>query len=156
MRLIFTNSNTIGSWLIRWQTNGQWSHVGIVDERNGVVIEAIWPKGVRITEIAEVKERSSEWAIYDVSASHTSADSDYTALHWAYSQSGKPYDTLGVLGIGFRRNWESSDKWWCSELVAKACLEAGINLINVPLTRITPEDIRQSPLVIETGETGGG
>ena len=54
MQLIFAKSNTIGSKVIRWKTNGKWSHVGVVDNKRNIVFEAIWPDGVVQTPLEEV------------------------------------------------------------------------------------------------------
>lgn len=59
----------------------------------------------------------------------------------ARSQIGKPYDWPGVLGIGFRRNWQESDAWFCSELVAWAFGVSGSPLFRTEHWRITPQTI---------------
>jgi hypothetical protein len=61
MKIIFANSNTIGSKIIRWKTKSQWSHVGIVDLKRQVVFEAVWPDGVVQTPLDKVIARSNEW-----------------------------------------------------------------------------------------------
>lgn len=48
MRLVFCNSNMIGSCIIRKLTFSKWSHVAIVD--GDTVIEAVWPR-VRQTSL---------------------------------------------------------------------------------------------------------
>jgi len=121
MKIIFTNSNTIGSKIIRWKTKSKWSHVGIVDLKRQVVFEAVWPDGVVQTPLDKVIARSNEWECRELPVEHYGP-----AIAYMVSQLGKPYDTLGVLGLGFNRNWQDDKKWWCSEYVAMVALQGAI------------------------------
>jgi hypothetical protein len=47
----------------------------------------------------------------------------------------------GVLGIAFRRAWQSTAAWFCSELVAWAFQSAGTSLFRTEVWRITPRDL---------------
>ena len=136
MRLIFANSNTIGSKVIRWKTNSKWSHVGVVDKKRNIVFEAIWPDGVVQTPLEKVKARSSEWEFRELPVEDYSA-----AIAYLIAQLGKPYDTFGVLGLGFNRNWQDDKKWWCSEYTAMAALQGGDKGFNNMISTITPQDV---------------
>ena len=136
MKIIFANSNTIGSKIIRWKTKSQWSHVGIVDLKRQVVFEAVWPDGVVQTPLDKVIARSNEWECRELPVEHYGP-----AIAYMVSQLGKPYDTLGVLGLGFNRNWQDDKKWWCSEYVAMTALQGGNKRFSGNLHTITPQDV---------------
>ena len=144
MKIIFANSNTLGSWLIRKVTWGKWSHVGILDESNGYVLEASWPDGVRLVKLDKFLAKHS--ATFTTSVI---LPNEIAAFKWAYAQVGKPYDTFGILGVWARRNWRNADKWWCSEFVAGSAIAGGVQLIDVDMSRVTPEDLWKSPLLIK-------
>lgn len=111
MKLLFCNSNMIGSWIIRKLTFSRWSHVAIVD--GDYVIEAVWPR-VRRVPLAHVIEthRDHEFAEIDV-------EFESAAMAFAASQIGKRYDWRALFGmITPTRDWERSDQWDCAELTA--------------------------------------
>lgn len=67
----------------------------------------------------------------------------------ARTQLGKPYDVFGALGVGFRRNWQETDRWFCSELIAYAFQESGHPLFRPEsLYRISPEDLWTLPFQV--------
>jgi uncharacterized protein YycO len=75
-------------------------------------------------------------------------DAPDAVLAYAVSQLGKKYDWSGVFNfIEPNRNWQEDDSWFCSELVAKAFLEAGTPLINAPAHRVAPGDLLHSFLL---------
>lgn len=109
MRVLFCTSDKIGASAIRAVTWSDWSHVALLLD-DGTVIEAVWPS-VRRVPLQEVLDKHPRWAIVefpDVGG--------YEAR--ALSQIGKPYDLAGMLGLGINRDWQSDDKWWCSEFLA--------------------------------------
>ena len=132
--LVFTRKHTIGSLLLRAFLWSGCSHVAIVDGED--VIEAAAGAGVCRRPLADMLAESSWYELVDVPVS--SARAVTTA---AASQVGKPYDWLGVLGIGVRRRWQDADSWFCSELVAWAFREAGHPLFRADAWRITPRDL---------------
>lgn len=70
------------------------------------------------------------------------------AVAVAATQLGKPYDWPGVLGYALRRDWQDHRAWFCSELIAWACVKAGTPLLRADRTwRITPRDLLLSPLL---------
>ena len=80
------------------------------------------------------------------------SDEEYDQLQqFLESQLGKKYDWLAILSLGlFKRNWESSDKWICSEYLITALNKCtSITLLNkrADAFRITPRDLYLSPLV---------
>lgn len=75
-------------------------------------------------------------------------DAPVDIIDIARTQLGKPYDWAGIFGLVLRdRDWESDDKWFCSELVAWAFKQGGYPLLNETSFRITPRDLLISPLL---------
>lgn len=75
-------------------------------------------------------------------------------MRFVAAQIGKPYDTLGIAGILFNRDWHSRDHWFCSELVLAAFEAAGVYLLNVipgRSYRIDPERLHLSTRLIGHG-----
>ena len=70
-------------------------------------------------------------------------------LGFAKEQIGKPYDWAGIYNfISRERQWDETDKWFCSELVAYSFKQAGYPLLRVNSFRVTPGHILMSPLLI--------
>lgn len=99
------------------------------------MIEAAAFHGVRVRPLADLLAASSKHRIVEMPGD------PYKVITAARSQIGKPYDWLGVLGIGLHRNWQADDSWFCSELVAWAFEAAGSPLFRAPHWRITPQDL---------------
>lgn len=133
--IIFARTRTPGALIIRTVTWSSWSHCALVDFRTASVIESIAFHGVVETPLGTLMERSSEYVIQNITVPDPEA-----ALAYARGQIGKSYDYTGVLGIGFNREWDSPDKWWCSELVEAAIAAAGRRRFRNP-RRITPQDV---------------
>lgn len=61
-------------------------------------------------------------------------------------QYGKPYDYGGAFGLPIQQaeNWQSDDKWWCSEFVLAALIAGGACILDPNQThRVTPDDLGQ-------------
>lgn len=141
MKILFCTSNLPGAVVIRGVTWSEWSHVAIVDMDK--VIEASWPK-VRISSLQDVLKAHKKWKIVEIPCENEEA-----ALAAAYSQVGKPYDLLGAIGLGFHRDWEDTDKWWCSEIVPWALKQGNTILFrDETLNRITPQHLWMLPYKI--------
>lgn len=134
VRIVFTRRHTLGSVLLRAALWSAWSHCALLD--GDEVVEAVAFHGVRERPLAELLAESSEHEIIEIPASNPEA-----VIAAARSQLGKPYDWRGVVGIGFRRRWQDTGGWFCSELVAWAFEQAGEPLFRVQTWRITPRDV---------------
>jgi uncharacterized protein YycO len=106
-----------------------------VDYSTNTAIEAVAFKGVVEIPFNEILDRASEHVLM-----HVEVPDPEAALAFARGQLGKSYDYRGVLGIGINREWDSPDKWWCSELVEAAIAAAGRRRFRNP-RRITPQDV---------------
>lgn len=91
--------------------------------------------GVRVRPLADMLAKATKASLLELPGDAAAV------VAAARSQVGKPYDWLGVAGIGFRRRWQDEDAWFCSELVAWAFAEAGTPLFREHAWRITPRDI---------------
>lgn len=137
--LFCTNPTNPLSWLIRAGSWSKWSHVAIIDGDD--VIEAIALHGVVTTPLAMRKAEDKTWQVVTLPCADPQA-----VIAAARSQIGKPYDYTGVLGIGLHRDWQESDAWFCSELVAWAFEQGGTPLFRAGASRrVTPQDVWMAP-----------
>lgn len=133
--LMFSTADTAFSALIRATTWSSWSHVALVDGDS--VIEASVFKGVRRVSLADAVRRVKSIQLVELPCRDPAA-----VIAAAASQIGKPYDYAGVLGLGFRRNWQDDDAWYCSELIAWAFSAASEPRFRADaVRRITPEHL---------------
>ena len=123
--LVFSRPHRWADYLIKLLTRSRYYHVGIYAGR-GSVVEAR-PKGVLLDTIGE---RGSGLLV--VAAPGNAGDS---ALRWAMTQLGAPFDNYDYLVmilehvfIHLHINYTPRGRYSCTELVAKAFLQAGVNL----------------------------
>lgn len=59
------------------------------------------------------------------------------------AQIGKPYDKTAIAAFPFQRNWQETDSWFCSELVAAALEASGWwpKPLSESTNHITPRDL---------------
>lgn len=133
MKLVFARRHRIGSWLIRFGTFSQWSHVGLLD--GDTVYDATGARGVSRRPYAEF---AAEYPTHEVAEVPCN---DQAVREWADRQLGKPYDYSAIFGILFRTGWASEGKWFCSEFVEAAIQVGGVKRFREDLNRITPRDV---------------
>ena len=110
-RTIYCRTRNPGSLLIRvFDGMGQWSHCAGILADGEHVIEALALKGVVITPLADVIQRSSEFVVIDRKVGNKAAGDA-----WAMTTVGLPYDWLGAAGVPFGRRWQDGGRWFCSE-----------------------------------------
>jgi hypothetical protein len=135
MIAFFRGTGIIGD-AIRWQTRGEYSHVGWI-LRDGSIIEA-WHKG-------GVRHSAHPFALhggdvkFDVAVPCGIDGQQIDVIEaFLHEQVGAGYDWLGVVrflsGVN-RNNW---DRWFCSELVAEACEMAHAPLLMTEAWRLSP------------------
>ena len=131
------------SRLIRWQTNGQYSHAAL-QLPNGRIIEA-WHKPAKV----RLRSRLEDWSnveAYDVEGMDAAQWS--MAMAWAHRQIGKKYDFGGVFRFLTRRRKDQDEKWFCSELVFQAVKEGGVDLLSrIKGAQVSPVVLSFSPLL---------
>jgi len=131
--LLFSRSHTLPALAIRLVTWGTWSHVAIQTPRQ-TVLQATWSKGVEEVPFDAFVRKASHWFALLVELPDPAG-----AIAWGRSQIGKPYDIWGALGLGFHRDWQADDAWWCSEFVEMALAHGGRPRFRTGLSRVTPE-----------------
>lgn len=139
IKILFSTNDKIGSKLIRAGTWSKYSHCDILTE-HGSVVGAVPFKGVIEYDPAERTTGKHEIKVVEGVSYHE-------VLSNVYSQMGKSYDWLGVIGVPFHRDWQRDDKWFCSELIAWALEKSGKPVILKRTNRVTPQDLLESPLV---------
>ena len=92
MRVLLCTSDKLGSRIIRAVTWSRWSHAAIID--GDEIVEAVWPR-VRLSTLSDALASHPRWAVIDIPVADEAA-----AIAAARSQIGKPYDLLGVIGLG--------------------------------------------------------
>jgi len=134
MKLLFCTNDLPAAVAIRVFTWSDWSHVAIID--GDFLVEAVWPK-VRVSKLEEAKNKYKSWVIAEVKTRN-----DAEIIKAVRSQVGKPYDIGAIFGFVARRNWEKTDKWFCSELVAWAFSQANEPLFRPgTFSRVTPQHL---------------
>lgn len=140
--LLFRGQGAI-SKMIKWQTNGNYSHAAI-QLPSGAIIEA-WHKPAKVRLRTPLKDWSNVEA-YDVEGM-TLAQWE-KAIQWADQQIGKPYDFGGVFRFVTRWRKQQDEKWFCSELVFQAVLEGGVKLLDrITCSQVSPTVLSFSPLL---------
>lgn len=133
--ILFSRRVHPGSWLIRAVTWSEWSHVELVLP-DGRLLGAAAPHGVVYDTLENRLSIASEVAMMQLPG-----DED-AALAWAVQQLGRPYDWLGVAGVGLHRDWEEDDRWFCSEFVAAAMKVSGYEPYRpVVMRRLVPQHL---------------
>lgn len=136
--------------LIDWGTEGEVGHVDAVtpDGRQlfGAQHEASMggaPEGVQYRPVTYVRENGG----YNLLRAHLACSPAQYDRFWAFMarQEGKPYDTRGILGFVFGRQWGDRGHWWCSQ-IQTAALEPGVTGIfprhlRVKNNRLTPQEL---------------
>ena len=136
MKLIFGRSHLPLSYMIRFLTWSQWSHVAIQLD-DGRVVEAIW-SGVRVATFDECTKRMSKHTIVELEKSHD--ETTKKAVDWLLEQVGKDYDKSALFGFIAKRNWQNPLKWFCSELAAMFLKMLGYRIANSKqISRVTPQ-----------------
>jgi hypothetical protein len=108
--------DNIGSDLVRWWTNGPYSHVEIITKTNdqgqsytlSAVLKANAVRGVWQTLV------DSDWDFVELDIDPAVVESWFDDK----IKQGCKYDLLGLIGFVLRRNQYSKNKYFCSETVA--------------------------------------
>jgi uncharacterized protein YycO len=138
--LRFTNSKSIASTLVEWWTRHWASHVDIVigygrylgsDIKTGVAIigDEDYLNRIEFYYVEVTEEQYNKF------------------MEIAHAQVGKDYDTWALVGNMFRRNWQETDKWFCSELIAYCFNQCGFMLTYSKTNRVTPVDLIRNPIL---------
>jgi uncharacterized protein YycO len=121
MLILFTSSNTLGSYLIRKVDGGEYSHCMVIQD-NDVAIEATAAHGVIAKrKLQSLKSDSNSYALYEISSDTKELGKE--AITFAQGQIGRPYDYSALPSLAVRHlfdtapHWEDKTKWYCDELM---------------------------------------
>lgn len=160
MKLVYSASNTVGSWLIRAGLSApgmpcRHSHVEILIESPiySPILDRILPTGTLIGACGiagKVIATSTEERLTKASrimVLHYPDIDSRDAAKVVITQLEKWYDYKGASGLAINRDWQEDDKWLCSELAAWVALQCGVPLLRADhVWRITPPMLALSPL----------
>jgi uncharacterized protein YycO len=145
MRLLAFKGNSLISKLIRWQTRSEYSHIAI-ELDSGEIIEAWHRGGVQIHScrggLLDVHEEGTEIDIYSID---TTLAQETVLTQWLKAQVGDRYDFRSVFRFLSRRPASENNRWFCSELAAKAAENVGLELQRAPAHHLSPRDLAMSP-----------
>jgi len=132
--LIFIWSGGFFAWLISFFSKVPHIAVAIDDDR---YIEADFFKGVRLVGKVNLLN-SKRYEVYSIPASDQRTNQFVQTLMCKY---GAEYDRTGLIAYltGFKL-FQSSKRWFCSELVAYALKRVGLQ-ISLNAYKVSPEDI---------------
>lgn len=136
---------SIVSRLIELQTRSPYSHVAIEFPGHGVW-ESWMPAGVR--KVDHYLDGHTPGTPVDVFA--VDGDVPWVAVwDFCHAQQGAGYDWRGVFRFLSRRPAPVNGRWFCSELVAAAFIEASLPLLNAAIdpAYLSPRDIVLSPML---------
>ncbi len=135
---------------IEWLENGKISHVAIY-EGHGNIIEAR-ETGVRRSTIEKYERKKYQWMVRRING--ITNEQRKKIVDIAVSYIGEPYDFFQFITLGIflllKKIFRISEYWIigqskkdlmiCSELFAKGCLGAGIDLFpGIDIRQITPD-----------------
>lgn len=137
------------SKLIKILTNSDYSHAALYIGNN-CFVESDWG-GVHVSHIS--KYYDTPYDIYK--PKKITHEQQKIVTEWSKGQIGKGYDLLGILGIavtitGLTKTnlFDNKRRFWCSELVQDAYMNAGINLVDDKNSvLVSPGDLAKSDLL---------
>ena len=131
MKVVFNYSGGFYAYLIRFFTKGLFTHCGIVI--GDTLYQAEIFKGVY----------KKEWhpEMWDIVYIDTSEEKEKKVKKFLEKELGNGYDWLGVLHFLFKFLKPSRKRWFCSELCAKALVEAGVLNKKESLIYFSPESL---------------
>jgi len=107
------------SKLIRFWTRGDYSHVGVLINKD-VYIE-VWPES-KFNAISMKWDKGSPFIKHKPKTEVTifelefkNKDDYLRMVNWYYSLIGKPYDWLAIIGFVLRFKLKPNNKYFCSE-----------------------------------------
>jgi len=139
------------SRMIEWFSWSVYSHASIVHTTSeGMMVYEAWGVGVQKHKGWGEHEADTPIDLFRFREALTAVE-EADILFAAHRELGKAYDWRGVLSFVLRRRMQAKGAWFCSELVAHCCAEAGRLLLACPDWKIMPGDIAKSPLLTPDG-----
>lgn len=112
--IILCRSNSLGSKFLRLVMWSRWSHSALYDFDTGQVYDStLLQGGVKVRQVTDFLDLYPDHELRLVEVPEPEAQN---ARDWLAAQVGKGYDWSALLGFLFQRNWQETDRWFCSEL----------------------------------------
>jgi len=126
--LVYSNSRTPLSPVIRWRTGAEYSHIGIILEQDSRdITDDSFVSHSSLATLRSFKAAASNGQITELDCDITREQ--YNVLSFLVCRyEGKPYDLEGAIGLGVNEDWQDDDKFWCSEWVAFLLKQIGMPL----------------------------
>lgn len=141
MTIIFCTDNMPWSIFIRWFCWSNYHHCGLVKDNE--VIHASFRHGIIKQNLYSFCSKYKK-----IKFCHVDNVNQEKAWNWALKQVGKNYDWKALFGLLLRKNFYDDNKYFCSELIECAIYQGGVELIRKEASRVTPQNLLDSPLVI--------
>ncbi len=145
MKLLFsTSKRSVASFAVRYFTNSQYSHVEKVHE-GGDLIGADGYNGVNIVKIEHRMEKGTGFLLCE---QELTPGEELVFANFMQGKLGKKYDWGAIISFPFRGDWQSDNRWVCSEIIAAAgakCKNPLLSFNHFNPSRITPRDLLLSP-----------
>lgn len=136
--LEFTGGFKIGQLAIEAATGSRWAHVrGLSNVKT--CIDATAKYGVKEHNPAEGGYIWNDVVLLDF----LSIAQQRRLYKLVKAEEGKGYDWGWILGLPLGRNWDSSNRWVCSELWASKLSSLGV-FRKIDQHRITPAQLRKA------------
>ena len=138
----------LGSIIVRVMTLSQFSHVDYVsnlkDENgNNFVLGSIPDSGLGYRS----QNNNSYYELYKHKTETIYEKPSF--LNFIENKQGSAYDWTAIVGFGVpNRNWNETNKWFCSEIVAAAFNTIGHNIGKFS-HRVSPVDLLRYPKLLE-------
>ena len=119
------------SWtskIIKFVSRGKYSHTAIMLE-DDYIVEA-WQGSNSVRVVRSLSSGHTPGTEVDIYSIDLGVKQEERFRKFVEEQIGKPYDFWGIHGFFWRRDTQRSQSWFCSELFAAACEEAGKALYN--------------------------
>jgi len=141
------------SRLIRCFNWGPYSHTALRVPETGAVYEA-WSGGVQ--KVPSISTNHTKGTVVDVWKIALWSEQAMVWLDWMDKQIGKKYDYMGIMGFVFRRDWDATNKFFCSELVVTGNLMSAkrvagsVLIVNdmTPPHKVYPAMVTYSPNLV--------
>lgn len=126
--------------LIKWGTKSEYFHIELA--LDGKWIGAHTTSGIEIHEY-NPNHKNSYFDYFELEVDDITVNQREKLWKWIEGEAGAGYDWLGIYLTQFLfMDWESKDKWFCSEIVARILQLLYVEeFIDVKPNRESPADI---------------
>ena len=136
---------SLTSRIIRFITWSEYSHTAIILAED-TIVEA-WEGCNQVRIVSSLSEGHTAGTTVDIYDIRMGTKQEEKFREFIAEQVGKKYDYWGILGFLRRRDLERGESWFCSELFAAACQEAGVVLLhNCRPAQTSPGLVTRSPI----------